>query len=141
LLEQILDLIHRHAWVALAALVIGLFALALKSPAIGSPLARIPREQRPRLILLAGVASGVLQAVVAGTPWIDALVGGLVSAGVAVLGHGVAGGLSPLAAPTVQVLPSAGPVVETEIVPVVPPLTPSIPEVLLQDLDFDQDGK
>ena len=89
-----IDLIRAHAWVPLAALTISVLLVAAKSPRIGSIFARVPREHRPRVVLALGALSGVLDAVTRGTPWPEALVYGLLSAGLAALGHGVAGGLT-----------------------------------------------
>jgi hypothetical protein len=91
----VLDLIRTHAWLAVATLVIAAGLAAAKSPAVGSVFARVPREQRPRIVLALGVVSGVLDAITRGTPWPEALAYGVVSAALAALGHGAAGGLAP----------------------------------------------
>ena len=69
----VLDLIRTHAWLAVATLVIVAGLAAAKSPRVGGVFARVPREQRPRIVLALGV----------------------VSAALAALGHGAAGGLAP----------------------------------------------
>jgi hypothetical protein len=102
-LKIITDLAQKHAWVALASFVIGLLVRLLKTdkatrlPVLGPYIAKIPKAQRPAVALLLGIVSGALNAVATGTLWRDALVGGLVSAAVAVFGHqwlveGVRGG-------------------------------------------------
>lgn len=85
----------RLGWPALAAVLIALLARAAKSPSVGSPLARIPVRYRPHVIASLGVLSGILNAVLAGTPWSYAIPAGLVSAAVAILAHGLAGGVNP----------------------------------------------
>jgi hypothetical protein len=86
-LPLILDLADKHAWPALATVVIGLLVRLLKSPAVPYPLDRIPANARPLVALLLGLASGCLEHVAAGTPWQTALVQGVVAAGLAVFGH------------------------------------------------------
>lgn len=86
-LSLILDLIDKHAWPALSAVVIGILVRLFKSPSVPAPLDRIPPKARPLVALVLGVASGCLEAVVAGTPWQKALAGGLVAAALAVFGH------------------------------------------------------
>lgn len=82
-------------WLAFASLAIAFLARAAKAPAIGSPFARVPVRWRPHVVLALGVLSGVLDAVMRGTPWVRALGLGLVSAAVAIAGHGAVGGLDP----------------------------------------------
>lgn len=82
-----LDLIAKHEWVGLAALVIGLIVRLLKEDTRFPPFA-LPARWRPLLAMGLGLASGVLQAVATGTPWRDAIVGGIVSGALAIAGHG-----------------------------------------------------
>lgn len=94
-MEQLPSLISRHAWPAVAAVVILVVARAAKEPAVGSPLARIPVRWRPHVVLALGVLSGVLNAVVAGKAWGDAILENVLSAAVAIAVHGWAGGVNP----------------------------------------------
>lgn len=82
-------------WPAVAAAVILVLARAAKSPAIGSPFARVPVRWRPHVVLGLGVISGILEAVVAGTPWGTAIGTGLLSAAAAIAIHGALGGVNP----------------------------------------------
>jgi hypothetical protein len=95
IIVPVFDLIRSHAWLAVATLVIAAGLAAAKSPKVGSLFARVPREQRPRVVLALGLLSGILDAVTRGTPWPEALVYGVISAALAALGHGAAGGLAP----------------------------------------------
>jgi hypothetical protein len=95
IIVPVFDLIRSHAWLAVATLVIAAGLAAAKSPKVGSLFARVPREQRPRVVLALGLVSGILDAITRGTPWPEALVYGVVSAALAALGHGAAGGLAP----------------------------------------------
>lgn len=108
---QLLLLIRAHAWLAVAALVIAALLAAAKSPKVDSLFARVPREQRPRVVLALGLVSGVLEAVTRGAPWSEALAYGVVSAALAALGHGVAGGLAPVPQPA----PAEGPIGDSAI--------------------------
>lgn len=97
--QRIVDLARQHAWWALAALLIGLLAMAAKKPQFfGGPLARVPVKHRAKVVAGLGVISGVLDAIVRGTPIADAVLHGLMSAAAAVLFHGVVGGVNPTAA-------------------------------------------
>lgn len=89
LIAQVAELAKGHAWVPLAALVIGLVIRLSKSDATWAFLARfnIPVQARPWAALALGVASGVLQAVTGGASWAAAIVGGLLSAVMAITGH------------------------------------------------------
>ena len=82
-------------WPAAAAIVIVLLARAAKEPAVGSPFARVPVRWRPHVVLALGMLSGILDAAARGTPWGEAIAGGILSAALAVLIHGVAGGVNP----------------------------------------------
>lgn len=83
---QILDLIAQHQWVGVAALVVGFVVRLMKDDASFPPFA-VPARWRPFLALGLGVASGVLRAGSTGTPWRDAILGGLVSGFIAIAGH------------------------------------------------------
>lgn len=93
--SALFDLLSRHAWIAAAALVIGLLLRAAKEPTVGSIFARVPRQHRPRVVLALGVLSGVLDAGVRGTSWPVAILFGLCSGALAMAGHGALGGVSP----------------------------------------------
>lgn len=84
--KPFVDLIAQHKWVGLAALVIGLIVRLMKEDTRFPPFALAARW-RPMLALGLGIASGVLQATSTGTPWRDAILGGLVSGVVAISGH------------------------------------------------------
>ena len=87
-ITDILPMIQAHAWVPLAALAIGFLVRTLKSDAFVLPSwAAVAAPYRPLLVLALGIVSGVLDAVVAGTPWRDAIIGGLLSALMALIGH------------------------------------------------------
>lgn len=83
-LTAIATLIEQHKWVALSALVIGAIVRLLKSD---TPLPTVPSAWRPWLALGLGCISGALDAIVNGTAWTAALVGGLVAALTAIAGH------------------------------------------------------
>lgn len=85
--QPYLDLIAKHQWVGLAALIIGLLVRLMKEDTKFPPFA-IPARWRPVVALGLGEASGLLQAVSTGTPWREALLGGLISGALAVTGHG-----------------------------------------------------
>jgi hypothetical protein len=85
-MQPYLDLIAKHQWIGLAALIIGLVVRLLKEDTSFPPFA-IPARWRPMLALGLGVVSGALQAASTGTPWRDAVLGGLVSAFLAIAGH------------------------------------------------------
>lgn len=117
--DQILDLARRGAWLPLAAAIIGLLAFLAKQERLGGLFSRVPVQQRPRVIAALGVLAGILDAVVRGTPWPQAVTNGLLSGGLAMLVHGVGGGVNPQPAPAV-VLPAPGPVAiaEADVEPV-----------------------
>lgn len=81
----IIAFIRAHAWIALAAVLVGLVVRLLKSdvPIVPTVAARY----RPIAALALGQVAAVLQAVAGGQPWLDAVVGGFVAAVVAMAGH------------------------------------------------------
>jgi hypothetical protein len=83
-ISAFLSLVQAHAWVPLASLVIGVLVRLVKADVIGPT---VPPRWRPYLALGLGVISGVLDAVIAGQPWLTAILGGLASAAAAILGH------------------------------------------------------
>lgn len=85
--QPYLDLIAKHQWIGLAALIIGLLVRLMKEDTWFPPFA-VPARWRPVVALSLGELSGALQAVSTGTPWRDALLGGLVSGALAMAGHG-----------------------------------------------------
>ncbi len=87
-IDALIQLILAHQWVAVAAFVIGALVRAQKAGKLTLPWTILARY-RPLLALGLGLISGTLEAVIAGTPWSSAIVGGLVSAAIAGLGHGV----------------------------------------------------
>lgn len=87
--DNVYDLLVREQWVGLGALFIALLVRLLKSAAVPPPLDHIPSKARPLVALLLGIVSGALDKIVTGTPWKMALLGGLVSSALAVLGHDV----------------------------------------------------
>lgn len=87
-MDSLLQLAIDHKWVAVSALVIGALARAAKAGKL-TPLMKVQPRYRPVLVMGLGIASGVLQAVVAGTSWTQALMGGVVASCVAMGGHGV----------------------------------------------------
>lgn len=83
----LIELLNAHKWVALAALVIGAVVRLLKSD---TPIPiDIPSRWRPVVALGLGVVSGVLEALATGKPWLEAVIGGFVSAFAAMSGHAV----------------------------------------------------
>lgn len=80
--DDVITMISQHAWVPLAALVVNLLLRLLKDD---TTLPTIPTRYRFWAAFALGAASGVLDHVMGGTPWRTALVGGLVSAALAVL--------------------------------------------------------
>lgn len=85
---DLLALAQSHAWLAFSALLIGLVVRMLKDDAFILPASwSVASKYRPLVAVGLGLVSGVLDAVVRGTPWRDAIVGGLLAALVAMLGH------------------------------------------------------
>lgn len=94
----------RAHFVVLTAALIGLVVRALKAGSTVWPLSVIPPKARPLVAVLLGLAAGALDSVATGTPWRAALLEGLTSGALAVVGHqlGVewlAGGREPFARP------------------------------------------
>jgi hypothetical protein len=84
-MEAFLALVTDHQWPAAAVVVIHGLIRLMKSDT-KFPIT-IPRRLRAWAALGLGACSGVLEAVVAGTPWRDALCGGAISALLAMGGH------------------------------------------------------
>lgn len=82
--DDIALLIEQRKWVPLAAIVIGLVVRLLKSD---TKLPTVPPRARIWLVFGLGIVSGVLEHVVAGKTWTSAIVGGAVSAVLAIVGH------------------------------------------------------
>jgi hypothetical protein len=85
--SDILDLAAKHQWILLSAVVLGCIVRLLKEDTRFPPFA-VAARWRPLLAMGLGIASGALHAVATGTPWRDALLGGLVSGSLAIAGHG-----------------------------------------------------
>lgn len=94
-ISQLRDLADGGAWTALAALAVALIARAAKENRLGAVFSRVPVHHRPRVVAALGILAGILEAVVRGVPWVRAIVGGVVTGGLAMWVHGVAGGVSP----------------------------------------------
>ena len=88
-IDQFVALILAHQWLALAIVAIGLAMRLLKTELVQSWLRPIPPRYRPLVALGLGAASGILEAIAAGTPWLEALLRGLLAAGIAMAGHDV----------------------------------------------------
>lgn len=84
-IPAVLALLKAHAWIGLAALLVGLLVRLLKSDVPITPT--IPARYRPFLALALGQVAAVLDHVASGTPWKDAAIGGFLAAVVAMLGH------------------------------------------------------
>lgn len=86
-LSAIPSLLASHAWIPLAALVVGFLVWLLKTrPALQD---KIPPRVRPWVAIGLGQLLAVLQAVTLGTPWKDAVLNGLLAALTAMFGHDV----------------------------------------------------
>lgn len=83
---QLWEMVKNHAWVPLAALVIHVVVRMSKSNS-WPPWFTITARTRSWLALGLGIVSGILDAVVGGSAWGPALVGGLISAITAISGH------------------------------------------------------
>jgi hypothetical protein len=84
--SELLDLYYAHQWPILAALAVGLLVRLVKAGRLTLPIT-VPAQYRSWLAIALGVASGVAEAIVAGTPWREALIGGVASAAAAIVGH------------------------------------------------------
>ncbi len=82
--DDLVKLITEHKWVGVAAFVIGLLVRLLKSDTV---LPTIQPRYRFWAAMGFGVLSGVLEKVSTGTTWTAALVGGVFSALMAVIGQ------------------------------------------------------
>lgn len=87
LVAQVLALIVAHAWVALAAVLVGLLVRLAKTDWFEQKLAPISARFRPLVAIGLGLVSGALEHAAMHQPWVAAFLGGLVSAAIAVLGH------------------------------------------------------
>jgi hypothetical protein len=85
-LSLLIELIKQGQWPMVAAIVIGLIVRLVKDGRL--PL-DVPPRYRPGLALVLGVLSGAIEMVAQGRPWAEALFGGVISAAIATLGHGV----------------------------------------------------
>lgn len=85
-LAQLLDAIKAHAWPIVAAIVVGFLVRLVKSDKI--PI-DVPPRFRPLLAVGLGVVSAICEAVIMGTPVVQAAIGGLASAIAAIGGHDV----------------------------------------------------
>jgi len=88
-IETIITLIMSHQWLALSVVLIGVTVRLLKTERAQRWLVAIPPRYRPLLAVGLGIVSGILEAIAAGTPWIEALLRGLLAAVVAMAGHDV----------------------------------------------------
>ena len=92
--------------IAFASVVIGAVARASKGDVRWFPT--LPKQYRPLLVLALGVLAAVLDAIVRGTDWKDALLAGLLSSSGAMVGHAVGvEGLLKGKEPTVEMLRTA----------------------------------
>lgn len=85
-LNAIILLATEHKWIALSAVVVGFLVRLTKDDNVFPVY--IDARWRPVVAAVLGVASGCLDAIANGTPWANALVGGVVAAALAALGHG-----------------------------------------------------
>lgn len=83
--SQLGELVTEHKWVGVAAIVIGVVVRLMKSDT-KIPI-NIPTQYRVWLALGLGIVSGVLEAVATGKAWTPAIVDGLVSAAIAIVGQ------------------------------------------------------
>lgn len=83
--NDLVALLVSHKWVAASAVAIGLVVRLLKSDT-KIPI-NIPAAYRTWIALGLGIVSGVLDKIANGTPWKDAIVGGLGAAFTAIVGH------------------------------------------------------
>lgn len=89
-LTNLLALVNAHKWVAVASIVVGLLVRMTKDDPIVAwfPVA-IPARYRPLIAFGLGMISGALQKLAEGIDWPTALVGGAVSAALAMSAHAV----------------------------------------------------
>lgn len=83
-LEQIITLVHDHAWLELSALLLGFVVRVLKSDTIG-PV--VPKQHRAALAWGLGLAAGVLERVIGGHSFAEALVTAIGAPMIAMAGH------------------------------------------------------
>jgi hypothetical protein len=83
--DQIVALIIGHKWLGLSAIAIALIVRLLKSDT-KIPITVPPRWRLPLAFAL-GQLGAVLQHIADGTSWKNAIIGGLVSSALAVVGH------------------------------------------------------
>lgn len=83
--DEFVALIEHRAWVPAAALVVGLLVRLMKSDT-KLPI-DIPPRARAWVALGLGILSGVLEHVATGRTWTSAIVGGLVTGALAIIGH------------------------------------------------------
>jgi len=127
--DDLLAIVEQRRWLLFAAVVIGLVVRLLKSDT-KFPIT-VPPYARSFLALFLGVVSGVLEKVATQhVSWTSAIVGGLLSAAFAMIGHatvieGVRKGRE-FSIPGMMVVP------EPEPIPP-PPLPPAGPSVLPPD--------
>lgn len=85
--QDLLSLVHEHRWPVVAGVVIWCLVRLLKSDVASTPT--IPDRWRPLASLGLGVISGIGDALIAGTPWLTALLGGIVAGLAPVAGNEV----------------------------------------------------
>lgn len=88
-IDIVVSLVTGQKWLMASIIVIGLLVRLSKSDVAQRWLTPVPARYRPLVALVLGVASGILEAVAAGTPWLAALLRGLLAAAVAMAGHDV----------------------------------------------------
>jgi len=87
-MDDLIQLAMDHKWVAVSALIIGALSRVAKAGKL-TALMKVDARYRPLVVVGLGLASGVLEALMAGTAWPHALLGGLIAACVAMGGHNV----------------------------------------------------
>lgn len=83
---ELVALLLEHKWLPALALVIGLVIRLLKSDVRGPT---IPKKYRAPLAFGLGLSLGVLQRKVSGASWLDAILTGLITGCLPILGHSV----------------------------------------------------
>lgn len=125
--NDVVVLVEQRKWVALSAVLIGLAVRLVKSDTV---FPTVKGTWRVHLALALGIASGVLEKVADGVTWTSAIIGGLVAAAFAIIGHDVligslrAGKELPL--PAKLLVPGAPP---EEGKPVTRPQQDAIPDI------------